>query len=235
MKKYVVLDIETTGTQPLKNDIIEIGAVYIEDGQVVDTFNHLICPTEEISPYIIGITGIDNEMVKNEKSIEEIMPDFIKFCRNVPLIGHNIEVFDFRMLKVKAERLGLKFNYEVVDTLIIARTMLSALPSRKLGDLCTYYNIELTNAHRAYQDAYATYQLFLKLRQDFETVNPSLFSPQKVLWEIPKISPITLKQQKYLAKLCEMHSITMTEDIVTLTKSEASKKIDTIISQHGRL
>ena len=69
MEKYIVLDIETTGTKPLESDIIEIGAVYIENNQVKDQFNELVKPNEIISEYITGITGITNEMVKDAAPI----------------------------------------------------------------------------------------------------------------------------------------------------------------------
>lgn len=235
MKAYVVVDIETTGTQPLNSDIIEIGAVYIEDDKVVDTFNRLVKPGQVISPYITCITGITNEMVAHEKTIEEVMPHFIKFCKNATLIGHNLIVFDYRMLKVKATRLGFKWNQTAIDTLIIARKMLADLPSRKLKDLCDYYEISLVNAHRAYDDAYATYQLFTKLKDDFYKIEPQLFQPQIVDWEIPKIYPITIKQKKYLIKLTDKYKIVIEKDIDSLTKSEGSQMIDKIIREYGRL
>ena len=82
MNHYVVLDIETTGTHPIRNEIIEIGAVYVENGKPIKKFNQLVRPNEEISEYITSITGIDYEMVKDAPSIEEVMPKFIEFCGN---------------------------------------------------------------------------------------------------------------------------------------------------------
>lgn len=235
MKSYVVVDIETTGTQPLNSDIIEIGAVYIENNEVKNTFNRLVKPEQIISPYITSITGITNEMVASEPPIEEVMPEFIDFCKNATLIGHNLIVFDYRMLKVKATRLGFEFNQTALDTLVIARKMLAHLPSRKLKDLCEYYQISLVNAHRAYDDAYATYELFTKLKEEFYEEDPQLFRPQKVDWEIPKTYPITGKQKNYLIKLVDRYQVELEKDINAFTKSEASRTIDKIISQYGRL
>ena len=234
MEKYIVLDIETTGTKPLESDIIEIGAVYIENNQVKDQFNELVKPNEIISEYITGITGITNEMVKDAAPIEVVLPRFIDFCRGLPLIGHNIEVFDYRMLRVKATRLGLKLENDTLDTLIIARKMVWNLPSRKLGDLCNHYGIDLLNAHRAYDDAYATSELFRFLRDEFETKDPELFKPHPLAWQMPKQSPITAKQKKYLLNLCNTHKITLEKEIESLSKSEASKAIDTILREYGR-
>ena len=157
MNRYVVLDIETTGTHPIRNEIIEIGAVYVENGQVIKKFNELICPRESISEYITGITGIDDTMVADAPPIEEVMPRFIDFCEDVPLIGHNIILFDYRMLKAKAVALGFEFEKKGLDTLNISRKVLGNLPSRRLGALCEYYQINLEHAHRAYDDAFATY------------------------------------------------------------------------------
>lgn len=235
MEQYVVLDIETTGTHPLRSDIIEIGAVYVDNHKVKKTFNELICPDEEITPYITSITGITNEMVKDKRKIDQVLPEFIEFCEDVPLVGHNIILFDYRMLKAKAQRLQLTFERVVLDTLVISRKMLDTLPSRRLGDLCTYYNISLENAHRAFDDAFATYNLYEKLKADFYSTDPDLFQPQAVKYELPKITPLTAKQKNYVLKLCEMHNLEKIEGLDELTKSEASRLIDKIISQYGRM
>lgn len=235
MRSYVVVDTETTGTQPLNSDIIEIGAVYIENNKIKDTFKRLVKPEQIISPYITSITGITNEMVAKAEPIEKIMPEFINFCKNAPLIGHNLIVFDYRMLKVKATRLGYEFDKSALDTLIIARKMLADLPSRKLKDLCEHYQISLLNAHRAYDDAYATYELFIKLKEVFYEQEPELFEPQKIDWEIPKTYPITGKQKNFLTKLVDRYELELEKNIDKFTKSEASRAIDKIISQYGRL
>ncbi len=234
MNKYVVLDIETTGTHPIHSEIIEIGAVYIENGKVTKTFDELICPTQDISEYITSITGITNEMVANSFPVQEVLPRFIEFCEDVPLIGHNIILFDYRMLKAKANDLGFQFEKSGLDTLVISRKMLQELPSRRLGQLCAYYHISLENAHRAYHDAYATYELFEKLRQQFESLEPKLFVPQPMKWEVPKQELLTKKQQAYLESLCDMHHIVLQQDIKRLTKSECSKLIDKIILTYGK-
>ncbi len=235
MNKYVVVDIETTGAHPVQSEIIEIGAVYIEEGQVKKIFNELVRPTQMISDYIISITGITNEMVADAPPIEEVMPRFIDFCEDVPLIGHNIILFDYRMLKAKATALGFTFEKMGVDTLVISRKMLAHLPSRKLGDLCDHYAISLENAHRAYHDAFATYELFEKLRNEFEKKEAKLFLPERMKWEVPKIEPMTKKQKNYLESLCKGHGLVLPQGYENLSKSECSKLIDKIIVGHGKL
>lgn len=235
MNHYVVLDIETTGTHPIRNEIIEIGAVYVEEDKPVKQFNQLVCPNESISEYITSITGIDYEMVKDAPPIEEVMPQFIEFCGDAPLIGHNIILFDYRMLKAKAVKLGYDFERKGLDTLVISRKMLQNLPSRKLGALCTHYGIDLEHAHRAYDDAYATYELFSHLKKDFSSIEPKLFVPQPMIWEMPKWEPITAKQKRYLASLCQKHELAFPSNVDGLSKSEASRVIDKIISQYGKI
>ena len=231
----MVLDIETTGTHPMRNEIIEIGAVYVENDRPVKQFNQLVCPKEAISEYITSITGIDNEMVKDAPPIEEVMPQFIEFCGDAPLIGHNIILFDYRMLKAQAVKLGYTFEREGLDTLVISRKMLHDLPSRKLGALCTHYGIDLEHAHRAYDDAYATYELFVHLKNAFASAEPKLFMPQPMVWELPKWEPITAKQKSYLASLCKQHQLELPSHLERLSKSEASRMIDKIISQYGKI
>ncbi|MBE6022936.1 MAG: DUF3072 domain-containing protein [Cellulosilyticum sp.] len=235
MNRYVVLDIETTGTHPIRNEIIEIGAVYVENGEPVKKFNTLVCPKESISEYITSITGIDDKMVKDAPPIEEVMPEFIAFCGDVPLIGHNIILFDYRMLKAKANGLGYNFEREGIDTLVISRRMLRDLPSRKLGALCEHYDISLEHAHRAYDDAYATYELFKHLQNEFEESEPHLFVPEPIIWEMPKWEPITAKQKSYLTSLCQKHQLELPSKMEGLSKSEASRMIDKIISQYGKI
>ncbi|MEG0319091.1 MAG: exonuclease domain-containing protein [Niameybacter sp.] len=234
MKNYIVLDIETTGTKPLESDIIEIGAVYVEDGRPKEKFSTLVKPNELISEYITSITGITNEMVQDAAPIEEVMPAFIAFCQDLPLVGHNIDLFDYRMLKVKAERLGLSFEHMTVDTLMISRQVLADLPSRRLGDLCTHYQIDLVHAHRAYDDAYATYELLTHLEAGFKDEAPQFFIPKVNDWKMPKHSPITAKQKNYLLNLCKAHKIELEKPIERFSKSDASKRIDGILRDYGR-
>ncbi len=234
MDRYVVVDIETTGTQPLTSEIIEIGAVYIEKGRVTKTYNELVYTDEVISEYITSITGIDNAMLEGALTLPEAMAKFVAFCEDAPLVGHNLIVFDYRMLKVKATRLGIPFEKEAVDTLVIARKCLSELPSRKLGDLCAHYHIDLTNAHRAYHDAYATYELFEKLKAAFQSSYPAVFEPERLTWEMPAFVPSTAKQQRYLAMLCATHKVVLPKPLDAYSKSEASKLIDGIIRDYGK-
>lgn len=233
-KKFIVLDLETTGSHPMNNEIIEIGAVKVIDGKIVDTFSQLVCPREEIPEYVSMLTGITADMVAKAPPIEKVLPEFIEFCQDYVIVGHNVILFDYRMLKAKANKQGYTFEKSAIDTLIIARNCLGNLPSRKLGDLCRYYGIDLIHAHRALDDAMATYELLAALIGDYYAVAPELFTPRKIAWKVPKRSQATLKQKKFLRHLLMTHHLTPDGDLEKLSKSEASKRIDGIIRKYGR-
>ncbi len=120
MRDYIVLDIETTGLSPEFTAITEIGAAKIIDGMVTEVFDELINPQVNIPDNIVDLTGINNEMVKDKRLIDEVLPDFIDFCGEFPILGHNV-MFDYSFLKTNALRLGLGFEKRGLDTMILAR------------------------------------------------------------------------------------------------------------------
>lgn len=234
IKDYVCVDIETTGCQSKWSKIIEIGAVKVKNGEVVDTFSRLINPGIMISTFITNLTGISNEMVADKPGIDVVMKEFIDFAEDYVLLGHNL-MFDYSFLKQNAENLKLTFEKEGIDTLKISRKVLQELESRKLDYLCEYYGISDEHHHRAFNDASATSQLYLILLDKFYNVAPEIFEPQKLEIKVKKLQPITPKQVKYLKKLCEYHNITIDFEIEKLSKNEASRKIDNILSEKGRI
>lgn len=234
IKDYVCVDIETTGTNAKWNRILEIGAVKVRDNQIVDRFSELIHPGVEIPPYITELTGITQEMIEGKDSISSVLPKFIEFAGDDFLLGHNI-MFDYGFLKQNAVNLNIPFEKSGMDTLKIARKTLPNLGSRALDYLCTYYGIKDENHHRALNDATVTSQLYHILMNEFGEEYPLLFEPKEFVYTVKKMSPITEKQKKYLIALIEYHEIETDFDIDMLTKSEASKKIDKILSEKGRI
>ena len=159
-----MLDIETTGLDPKSNEIIEIGAVKVIDRKIVDRFSMLVKPSRSIPPFITRLTGITNDMVEDAKSIHEVMAEFLVFIQDHILIGHNVK-FDMSFIKFACEReLGVLIDNEVLDNLKYARTYLPHLSHHKLSDCVNYFNLYHENAHRAIDDAIATYEVFEKLR-----------------------------------------------------------------------
>lgn len=171
---YVVFDTETTGTS--NNDsIIEIGAMKVRGGQVIDEFEALINPGRYITMVITNLTGITNQDLMGQPTEEEVVPQFMEWLSDVDLlVAHNLP-FDARMLKNTCRRIGIP-NYagQGVCTLQMARKTLPG-QSHKLGDLCQFFGIELTNAHRAIYDVRATESLFRELRQNQQVYQPKAF------------------------------------------------------------
>lgn len=234
IRDYVCVDIETSGIRAKWDKIIEIGAVKVRDGKVTDTFSQLINPGVAISPYITQLTGISNEMLTNQPNIEKVLPEFIKFAGEDYLLGHNI-MFDYSFLKQNAINLKLEFEKSGLDTLKIARKTLSHLESRALDYLCEYYGIKDENHHRAFNDAEVTSKLYLILMEKFGEDYPQMFEPTQLSYKVKKMQPITERQKKYLTDLMKYHQINPDFNIDSLSKNEASKKIDKILSEKGRI
>lgn len=162
LKNYIVIDTETTGLSHYSNEIIEIAALRIENGKIIDQFQTLVKPHNIISPSITRITGITNEMVKNSPDILDVLPDFFKFIGDSPLVGHNI-TFDLRFLN---SYLDENLTNLLADTMLIARKKLPNLDNHKLETIVRHLNITDHQDHRALSDCNITnnvYELLAKL------------------------------------------------------------------------
>lgn len=233
LKDYVVVDLETTGLSAKDNRIIEIGAIKVKEGQVQEIFETFVNPGCAIPKRITEVTGISDSMVAEAAYIETEIVRFIDFSEELPLIGHNL-IFDFSFLKVNAVNNRLAFERVGIDTLKIAREKLAELPSKRLDYLCHYFGIPDENHHRAVNDAKVTYELYKILCQLFEKDN-EVFKPAELIYKAKKQSPITDKQIKYLKDLVSFHHINVNYEIDRLTKSQASRIIDNIILEYGRI
>ncbi|MBO7186982.1 MAG: 3'-5' exoribonuclease [Clostridia bacterium] len=160
----VSVDIETTGTNALSDRITEIGAVKIENGKITEQWTTLINPQVPLSSEITNITGIDDEMLKDKPLIKDVIGDFLCFVGDAKLLGHNLIEFDAKFLSKASKDNNYKFNYEYVDTLVLARKLLPSLKNHKLNTLAEKFEIEFRH-HRALSDAYATAEVFLELKK----------------------------------------------------------------------
>lgn len=233
-ENYVVVDLETTGLQPGRDRILEIGAVKVEHGQVVDTFCMFADPQMEIPLRIQELTGITPDMVCGEKTPDQAVLEFLDFCGEMDLMGHNL-MFDYSFLKHQAVNQKRVFEKNGIDTLKIARSVLPDLESRSLTSLCEYFQIDRKHAHRAFHDALATHELYVKLQKAAGEEQDKLFQPKPLLYKVKRQGPITNAQKAYLNDLIKYHKIKLDVAVDSLTKNEASRKIDTIISEYGRI
>lgn len=233
--RFTAIDIETTGLGPEKAKIIEIGAVKYEDGVQREVFSTLVNPQiAGIPERITELTGITDEMVKAAPDEAEVMGSLLRFLEGEEvLLGHNIP-FDFSFLKVAAGRLGEAFEYKGLDTLVIARQCHPELPSKTLAAMCEAYGITNERAHRACEDACAAAQLYFDMKERFGAEQEELFSPKQLFYKPKKAEPVTKRQISYLQGIIAMHGLDLTPDYTTLTKSEASRLIDTLLAKYGR-
>lgn len=163
---FIVFDIETTGLDPRYDEIIEIGAIKIENNKIVDTFSTLIKPTHEISPFISGLTGITNDMVQNAPGIEDVLPKFMAFIKGFTLMGHNVN-FDINFIYDNLVKLGLApLENSFIDTLRIAKRILSDLEHHRLKDLAQYYKIDDKGSHRALKDVEITLEVYRFMKEE---------------------------------------------------------------------
>ena len=160
-RPYVVFDLETTGFSPVKNRIIEIGAVKIENGKITDRFSQFVNPQVPIPFRITELTSIRDDMVIDSPVIGETLPRFLDFCRGCVLVGHNV-AFDIGFIAENAKRMGLACDFTTIDTMMIARFLLPGHNKYTLDAVAKLLDVDLGFHHRAVDDAECTAGIFLK-------------------------------------------------------------------------
>ena len=158
---FVVFDIETTGFSPVSNRIIEIGAVRVEKGSIVDRFSVFVNPQVPIPFKIEQLTGINDGMVVDAETIEEVLPKFLEFSEGAVMVAHNAG-FDMSFIIENCKRQGIEREFTYVDTVGMARMLLPGLNRFKLDTVAKALNIPLLNHHRAVDDAACTAEIFVK-------------------------------------------------------------------------
>lgn len=159
----VVFDVETTGLNPEGDEIIELGAVKVVNGRIKEKFSTFVKPKESIPKEITNLTGITNEMVAHAPTIENVIADFYDYTRGCVISGYNIVGFDMNFIKKAASANGLKFDNNIMDVFIMARQASLRTANYKLGTVVKALGLTLNDAHRAYNDAYATALVLLEL------------------------------------------------------------------------
>jgi DNA polymerase-3 subunit alpha (Gram-positive type) len=231
---FVCFDLETTGLSPVTDRIIEIGALKVKEGKIVERFTEFINPFIKLPFNIIRLTGITDDMVRNADTEETVVKRFLEFAGEYTVMGHNIG-FDYSFMKTAAKRQKREFDKRGIDTLELSRKLLPDLESKSLGSMCRHYNIINQNAHRAYDDAKASALLYVSLCNEFYTQNPKVFEPKPLWFKVKKIQSISNNQKNYLIDLIKYHKIESIQSIDLLTRNEASRMIDKIILEKGRI
>ena len=158
---YVVFDLETTGFSSIKDKIIEIGAVKVENGVITDKFSTFVNPKVPIPFKITNLTGITDDMVMEASDIETILPQFLEFVGDAVLVAHNAS-FDVSFIEQNCRYQDITPDFTSVDTVAMARILLPTLSKFKLNVVANALHISLENHHRAVDDAGATAEIFVK-------------------------------------------------------------------------
>lgn len=243
---YVALDIETTGLNPKYDKIIEIGAARVVDGTVCDTFSTFVNPGKGLPARIVELTGIHDSDVAAAPYMDGILDEFLAFAGDGVLLGHNL-IFDYSFIKKAAVNQKKTFDRSGIDTLRIARRFLNDLESRALGALCEHYHISF-EAHRALNDALAAHELYQALVREYGAREEEPFCPKPLIYSVKKESPVTPRQLSYLQGLAGRFNLQcdgwillpaagVTDepvDLEQISKNEASRLIDRLLSTFGR-
>ncbi|MDN3702414.1 PolC-type DNA polymerase III [Vibrio artabrorum] len=195
----IVLDFETTGLSPNMGDrAIEIGAVKLVNGEVVDTFQQLMNPGFRVSGFIESYTGISNRMLSTAASCREVMDEFADFIQGCQLVAHNAS-FDKRFLDAELDAIGRDYTGKFACSMLIARRLIQDAPTHKLGDLVRFKNIDNDGTfHRALADSEMTARLWLlmidELQSDYGIQQPSFQLMQKISKTAKGSIPTLLKR-----------------------------------------
>jgi len=170
MKKLIAFDLETTGLYPEKGDmIIEIAAVPIIDDEIItnNVFESLVNPDKKIPPHITSINHITDEMVNEAKTIEEVLPEFLDYIQDYPLVAHNAP-FDVGFLRYFIKTLGLiDIKNQIIDTLALSKELFTQKTYHNLDAVLNRLGIpqKCKERHRALEDAYLTASALIKMRK----------------------------------------------------------------------
>lgn len=170
---YIILDLETSSLDVHSCDILEVGAIKIKDGKIIDSFSSLVRPVSDINQEALNVNKLDLSELETAPADDVVIPDFFRFLGNNEIKGYNIDRFDWPILK----RYALKYNYPldnlVDDILLLARQKLHFLPNRNLSTVASYLQIDSFKAHRAIEDCEITLNAYLKIltHPDVERTN----------------------------------------------------------------
>ena len=191
LSDYVLFDLETTGVSWEKDEVVEISAVKVQNGEVVEEFSTLVNPGIPIPFYASDVNGITDEMVADSPTFDIALGKFLEFAGDAVLVGHNIHCFDMKFIQKSAQRYyGQMIGNDYIDTLQIARLYLPEMDHFTLQDLARHYGISTKGAHRALNDCRINQRVYESLKDDMK--NPS--EAAKAVKKCPKCGNILRKK-----------------------------------------
>lgn len=171
--EYAIVDIETTGGSPSTSKITEIAIVITDGKKILDQYETLLFPEQNIPYNITALTGISNQMVAHSPKFYEVAKKILEFLEGRVFVAHNVN-FDYGFIRQEFKSLGYNYESEKMCTVRLSRKAFPGLKSYSLGKLCNSLGITLNNAHRAMADTMATVEVFhkiMRVQEDLETVN----------------------------------------------------------------
>lgn len=230
-REFVIFDVETTGLSSVYDTIIEIGAVKMKNGEVLERFDKFINPHHPLSEQTINLTSITDEMVSAADDEDVVIKQFQNFYGDRPLCGHNVQ-FDVGFVNAALRRAGLsEITQPVVDTLEVSRLLHPEQNRHTLDSLAKKYNVSLEHHHRANQDAEATGYLMYKLLDAFKKKynednlnNLNGYAAHGEVYKRARPSHMTVlaKDQKGLKNLYKLVSIASTKDFYRIPRTPKS-------------
>lgn len=165
-KPLVFVDIETTGLSPVRSRIIEVAAIRVEQGKVIQSFTKLVNPECEVPYFIQNLTGISEAEVQQAPLFADISDDLHQLLSDAVFVAHNVR-FDYAFLRHEFGLVGKKIQPQLLCTMQLSRTLYPQHKSHKLEHLIQRHNLEYQARHRAYDDAHALWQFVQHLQVTF--------------------------------------------------------------------
>jgi DNA polymerase-3 subunit epsilon len=165
VKRYAIIDIETTGGMYNRDKITEIAIVVTDGAQILDQYQTLVNPERSIPEHITRLTGIDSNMVRDAPKFYEIAKEVVEKTEGCIFVAHNVK-FDYNFIKEEFRSLGYAYNKKQLCTVKLTRSVIPGLRSYGLDNLIRHFNLDVADRHRAFDDAYATYEIFVLLQQE---------------------------------------------------------------------
>ena len=192
--EIVCFDIETTGLKVTQEAITEIGAVRLKNGEIVETFQTFVDPERRLTPEIIGLTGITDDMLRGAPKLKDALTAFLAFAGNAPLAAHNAE-FDISFIRAGCRKCSIPFEPTYIDTLILAQNLLPGLGKYKLDIVTEHLQLPQFNHHRASDDAVPVAQMLTKFFPMLEERGVTRL--QQINNEMLKLRPLGSKSNRF--------------------------------------
>ena len=192
--EIVCFDIETTGLKVTQEAITEIGAVRLRNGEIVETFQTFVDPERRLTPEIIGLTGITDDMLRGAPKLKDALTAFLAFTGNAPLAAHNAE-FDISFIRAGCRKCSIPFEPTYIDTLILAQNLLPGLGKYKLDIVAEHLQLPQFNHHRASDDAVPVAQMLTKFFPMLEERGVTRL--QQINNEMLKLRPLGSKSNRF--------------------------------------